>query len=76
MKDWLKILISLSVGIILTLIGAYVQLSFNSLYRDIDRHQKCIEELRANKAESVFVEKRFEVLFNKVERIENLNGPR
>jgi hypothetical protein len=76
MKDWLKILISLSVGIILTLIGAYVQLSLNSLYRDIDRHQKCIEELRANKAESVFVEKRFEVLFNKVERIENLNGPR
>ena len=74
MKDWLKIIISIVAGIIITLIGAYVQLSLNSVYRDIDRHQKNIEELRKNKAENVFVEKRFEVLFNKVERLERLEN--
>jgi len=55
MKDWIKTIISVSVGIIMALVGGYVALALSSVHREMDRMDRDITQIqierRADKAE-------------------------
>jgi hypothetical protein len=53
MKDWLKIIISVAIGIIMALIGAYVQLSLNSVHREMDDMKADITRLQVDHKEDI-----------------------
>ena len=59
MKDWIKILVSVAVGIIMALIGAYVQLSLNSVHREIDRMDRDVTQIQMDhKSDVVAIHRR------------------
>jgi len=59
MKDWIKTIISVAVGIIIALVGAYVALALNSVHREIDRIDRDVVQLQVeHKADVVALHRR------------------
>lgn len=63
MKDWVKILISVSIGIIMALIGAYVAVVLNSVHREMDDIKQDVAQIKMeHKADVVALHRRISEL--------------